>query len=103
MAIYYNENGAGTAWVRQVIADTGLHNGVVADIGNDSDYDIFGANFTGNPPLRLWVNQSNRLLDQWHYIQVDGQRERYSKKVSYFGLAANFRGVVSSRTPPAIS
>ena len=57
LMVYYNANSAATAWNIQVIDATGLHNGVVADIGCDGDYDIFGCNWTGNPPLRLWENE----------------------------------------------
>lgn len=58
--VYYNLDGGATAWQKQVVATTGLHNGVVADIGNDGDYDIFGANWTGHPPVHLWESQLNR-------------------------------------------
>jgi len=54
--IWFNTDGQGTAWQKQVLGTCGLHNGQVADIGNDGRYDIFGANWTGNPPLRLWLN-----------------------------------------------
>ena len=54
--VWFNLNGLGTAWQKQVLGNTGLHNGQVADIGNNGRYDIFGANWTGNPPVRLWLN-----------------------------------------------
>lgn len=87
IAIYHNLNGEATSWQKQVIGNTGLHNGVVADIGNDGAYDIFGANWTGNPPLYLWINQLKAALDRWTYIQVDNNREQYSSGISFFGLA----------------
>jgi len=59
VAVYRNLDGVATSWQKQVLATTGLHNGVVADIGKDNDYDIFGSNFTGNAPVRLWENQSS--------------------------------------------
>jgi len=55
--ILFNLDGQGTAWHKQVVSTGGIHNGVVADIGNDGDWDIFGANWTGNPPVSLWINQ----------------------------------------------
>jgi hypothetical protein len=55
--VLYNANGAGTSWTRQVIATTGLHNGVVADIDRDGDPDVFGANYRDTKPVRLWLNQ----------------------------------------------
>jgi hypothetical protein len=54
--VWYNLNGQGTAWQKQVLGTGGLHNGQVADIGNDGRMDIFGANWTGYPPVRLWRN-----------------------------------------------
>ena len=55
IAIHYNL-GAALSWRKQVISTDGIHNGVVADLGNDSDFDIFGCNWTGNPPVRIWEN-----------------------------------------------
>ncbi|MCB8982722.1 MAG: VCBS repeat-containing protein [Ardenticatenaceae bacterium] len=75
--VWFNTNGQATAWSKQVVGTGGLHNGVVADIGRDGDYDIYGANWTGNPPARLWVNQLNPPgailpLDRWTYKQITG-------------------------------
>ena len=55
--ILVNQDGQATSWVKQVIGTQGLHNSVVADIGGDGDYDIFGANWTGNPPVMLFLNE----------------------------------------------
>lgn len=81
--VLFNTDGQATAWQTQVVATGGIHNGVVADIGLDGDYDIFGANWTGNPPVKLWENQLNpRLpLDQWTYKQITSSHEQT------FGLA----------------
>ena len=54
--ILFNADGLGTSWQAQEVAASGLHNGVVADIANDGDSDIYGANWTGNPPLKLWLS-----------------------------------------------
>jgi hypothetical protein len=80
--VYHNLDGQATSWQKQVVSATGLHNGVVADIGADGDFDIYGANWTGNPPVHLWENQSNPWLDRWSYIQVDDSRPERA-----FGLA----------------
>lgn len=85
--IMYNMDGQGLSWHKEVIDTSGLHNGVVADIGNDGDYDIFGANWSTNPPVKLWVNrldpgQTHTLpLDRWTYKQVTANH------VQTFGLA----------------
>ncbi|MCC6784846.1 MAG: VCBS repeat-containing protein [Planctomycetes bacterium] len=55
--IYYNRNGLGTAWQTQLVDGTnGVHNGVVADLGADGDFELVGANWTGHPPLNVWEN-----------------------------------------------
>ena len=55
--VLYNRGGQGGRWEVQVIATTGLHNGLVADVDRDGDIDVFGANYTTFPPVRLWLNQ----------------------------------------------
>ncbi len=73
--ILFNVDGQATSWEKQVVGTGGLHNGVVADIGNDGDYDIYGANWTGNPPVRLWENRLDAAgaLDRWTYKQITDQ------------------------------
>jgi hypothetical protein len=73
-----NLDGRATQWRRHLIDTTGLHNGVVVDIGNDGDLDIFGSNWVGNPPVRLWLNRLDPnggplFLDRWTPIQVTGR------------------------------
>ena len=70
--IMYNQDGSATNWEKQVVGTGGLHNGVVADIGNDGDYDIYGANWTGNPPVRLYENQMDKVgsLSRWSYKEI---------------------------------
>ncbi|MFO1069721.1 MAG: VCBS repeat-containing protein [Geminicoccaceae bacterium] len=58
--VYYNTDRAGTAWRYQRIGTGGLHNGILKDIDRDGDLDLFGANFTGNAPVRLWINTKRR-------------------------------------------
>ncbi|MFZ0545130.1 MAG: VCBS repeat-containing protein, partial [Candidatus Promineifilaceae bacterium] len=81
--IFFNDGGDGLNWSEQIVGDGGLHDGVVADIGNDCDYDIYGANWTGNPPVRLWENQLNDSgpLDRWNYKEITDKHEQT------FGLA----------------
>lgn len=55
-----NLDGRATAWRIHPIAAGGLHNGVVADLDGDGAPDIFGANWTGVPPVRLWLNLTGR-------------------------------------------
>jgi hypothetical protein len=57
ISIHYNIDGRGTRWARQIVDDVGLHNGIVADIDGDGYIDIFGSNWAGHPPLRIWLNR----------------------------------------------
>jgi hypothetical protein len=50
-------NGVGTKWDQQVIAVTGLHVAVGADVEADGNPDLFGSNFRGSKPVRLWLNR----------------------------------------------
>lgn len=83
-----NLDGKGLAWQRAIVDRTGLHNGVVADVNKDGLPDIFGANWTGNPPVRLWLQKSRSKAmaptistDFWTPIVVTEQHRRT------FGLA----------------
>ena len=57
VSVYINENH-GKTWRQQVLSIKGSHDIVVADIGNDGDLDIVGANHAGVHPLELWINQT---------------------------------------------
>lgn len=88
LAIYLNSGTSPATWSKQVVDQTsGLHNGVVADIGNDGDYDIFGANWTTNPPVLLYTNTTPASapapapVEPWRYIRVT------SANAQTFGLA----------------
>ena len=55
--VYLNRRG-GETWSPLVVSrGTGLHNLRVGDFEDDGDVDIFGSNFIGGPPVRLWLNQ----------------------------------------------
>jgi|GEM_PF-1170679 len=58
LAVYLNNDGSATSWTKDVVDNTGVHNAVVADFGSDGVPDIFGCNWTGNPPVRFWHNET---------------------------------------------
>jgi len=85
--VYLNQDD-GSTWAKQVVATTGSHNLRVADIGNDGDVDLFGANWSGTSEVDLWENTldpgpgGDLSLDSWTYFRIDDTRE-----ARYFGLA----------------
>lgn len=52
---FFRNGGAGASWTLQVLSTDGSHNVRVADIGDDGDLDIVGANWQG-PPVELFEN-----------------------------------------------
>jgi FG-GAP-like repeat len=68
LTIHYNIDGRGTRWTRQVVDNTGLHNGIVADLDGRGVFHIFGSNWAGNPPARVWINR------------LDGCAQRYGDR-----------------------
>jgi FG-GAP-like repeat len=78
VSIYFNE-GKALRWRQQVVGRTGSHNLRVADIGNDGDIDIIGANhgnYGGDTPIDLWENLTNApaptlSLDRWQRHVID--------------------------------
>lgn len=61
--VYVNKDGVGLAWRKQVVATTGSHNARVIDIGNDDDFDIFGANWSATKRVDLWENMTSQRKD----------------------------------------
>jgi hypothetical protein len=55
--LVYLNGGNGLQWTRQVLSTKGSHNLQAADIGNDGDVDIVGANWSGDyQPIEMWEN-----------------------------------------------
>ena len=85
IVVFYNLQGDGSQWTSQQISETGVYAGVLGDVGSDGDLDIIGPRSYWTGPVELWENKrcdQPFTLDQWHYIQVDGTRDK-----RYFGLA----------------
>jgi hypothetical protein len=55
--IYYN-GGKGLSWKKQVLSNDGSHQMQIADVDNDGDPDLFGANWLGQGS-DLWLNPVN--------------------------------------------
>ncbi len=85
IVVFYNADGQGTAWAKDVLAEDGMYAGVLGDVGSDGDLDIVGPKSYWVGPIKLWENTlSDRplALDRFTYIQVDDSRDE-----RYFGLA----------------
>ncbi|MBI5692319.1 MAG: VCBS repeat-containing protein [Verrucomicrobia bacterium] len=103
VGIFINQ-GDSESWQFQLLGQGGTHNLRVADLGNDGDLDLIGANwsvwvpplpgkrrvFDGANPLEIWENLSGRIavaaspragrriaLDRWTHITVDDARAKY--------------------------
>jgi len=58
VAVFINRR-KGSSWIKQVVSKKGSHYIRVADIGNDGDMDIVGANWSGPyQPIEMWENKS---------------------------------------------
>ncbi len=70
-----NEDGAGTTWSKEVFTTLGTHSFRAFDMDNDGDEEIFGANFNGNAPVKLFVNNTAPAVpyatDQWQRYIID--------------------------------
>ena len=59
IAVFYNLQGNGASWGRQVLATTGGHNIKIGDVDADGDIDILNANhgfYGAANPVELWRN-----------------------------------------------
>ncbi|MFQ5526964.1 MAG: FG-GAP-like repeat-containing protein [Thermoanaerobaculia bacterium] len=70
VSVYFND-GEGTTWSQQVVAESGSHNLRVGDIGGDGDLDLFGANWNDGAPnsavIEMWENTTSPLaLGSWN-------------------------------------
>ncbi|MBI4661409.1 MAG: VCBS repeat-containing protein [Verrucomicrobia bacterium] len=81
VTVYYNR-GRALKWLLQVVGRSGSHNLRLADIGNDGDLDIIGANhgnYGGETPIEFWENLSARpaptlALDRWQRHVIDAAK-----------------------------
>ena len=62
VAVFINQAN-GSNWTKQVLSTKGSHYIRVADIGNDGDMDIVGANWSGPyQPIEMWENKSETAM-----------------------------------------
>jgi len=56
IVIYVND-GDSMTWTKQIIAETGIYSGKIADIGNDGDMDIIANRNWNQAPVEIWENR----------------------------------------------
>lgn len=71
---WFRNEGDGSAWSVQVIADSGSHNIATVDFDGDGDADVVGANHDGTSPLEWWENRRTDALGNWERTVVDDAR-----------------------------
>ncbi len=74
--IHWLVNNLPAPWAIRNLASTGLHNGVLADLDRDGDPDLFGANWTGHPPVRLWRNRLTPRPKGWSTKIISSDQQR---------------------------
>jgi hypothetical protein len=83
VAVFVNRAN-GSAWKKQIISSRGSHFIRAADIGNDGDMDIIGANWSGSyQPIELWENKSaDRLIGGTYKTNGAWWDERFEYRFS---------------------
>ena len=63
-------------WTREVIGRSGSHSMKAADVDQDGDLDLLGANWTGNhTPIEMWLNTaSQRVAPGWKRHVIDDSK-----------------------------
>ncbi len=81
VSVFIN-SGDGSSWVKQVISKKGSHYIRVADIGNDGDMDIVGANWSGPyQPIEMCENKSKARAWRIPITACAAGHERLDKPV----------------------
>ena len=81
----------GSSWQTQEIQNEGAYSAEIGDIDNDNDWDIVSIRSWDTDPTEIWRNTLAEPtgplpLDQWQYIEVDDDRQRFGGLIAYFGL-----------------
>ncbi len=74
VTVYLN-GGKGAHWLPQIVAVTGSHSMRLADIDQDGDIDMFGANWSGeHQTIELWQNRTCPQSHSWRRQVLDDER-----------------------------
>lgn len=61
VAAYLNPGADGGAWHYDMIAEASSHNLAIGDVDGDGLVDLLGCDFVGNPPVRVWRNETPKV------------------------------------------
>ncbi len=76
VAIHLQRDRAGTLWYKHTLSTKGSHAMRIADVDDDGDQDIVGANWSGDyQAVELWRNQSCPQTSPWRRQVIDADRE----------------------------
>ncbi|KKU31339.1 MAG: FG-GAP repeat protein [Candidatus Amesbacteria bacterium GW2011_GWC1_46_24] len=83
LSIYFNNGETTPTFDKQQLDTVAAHNARFGDLNNDGKTDIFGADWIGHPPTKVYINQGQFTLplNSWIYKQVSANH------VQTFGLA----------------
>ncbi|MBK8019879.1 MAG: VCBS repeat-containing protein [Chloroflexi bacterium] len=59
LSIYINNGGAAPTFTKQQIDTVAAHNARFGDLNGDGRMDIFGADWIGHPPVKVYINQGD--------------------------------------------
>jgi hypothetical protein len=97
VAVFMNRRN-GSSWTKQVVSRKGSHYIRVADIGDDGDMDIVGANWSGPyQPIEMWENKSKARARRIPVTVCAAGHERLDKPVE---VEVNFTELLR-KTPSA--
>ncbi len=76
VTIFENANGDGSVWTEHIVATTGSHNALAADVNNDAMADIVGFNYDDPNPLEVWYNDcwqtfGDVLCSHWAFDYIE--------------------------------
>jgi hypothetical protein len=81
----------GDTWTPVAIQSQGSYSAEIGDFDEDGDWDIISVRNWNTSPTEIWRNTLSEPmqpfpLDEWQYIEIDNDRQRFENQNAYFGL-----------------
>lgn len=98
--LVYVNKGKGTGWDKKIISQKGSHYTQVADIDQDGDIDIIGANHGGSyAPVEIWWNQADPVYPGTSWEKTSpkkvGMKASELQKAKKYALSAGGAGYIT--------